>query len=100
MNVTLDCDDAFLKNDKGVRIANETRNEPNLPTNEPVYSYCMGNSGNYTLYNFVYPFSVGENATVNFTGKLFVDTFSDCNAQDCDYVNMFDDKNDKPSNIY
>ena len=95
MNVTLDCDDAFIKNDKGVRVANETWYEPNLPTNEPVYSYELGSSGYYTLYNIVHPFSVGENATVNFTGKLFVDTFSDY-----DYVNMFENNNGKPSNIY
>ena len=95
VDVTLDCDDAFLKNDKGVRVENEQCNVLNLPANEPVYSYDLVASGYFTLYNYVHPFSVGNNATVNFTGKLFVDTFSDEN-----YVPMFDDYRDMPNNIY
>ncbi|MGN1339480.1 MAG: InlB B-repeat-containing protein [Oscillospiraceae bacterium] len=95
MNVTLDCDDAFLKNDKGVRVENDNWNVENYPTNEPVYSHELVASGYFTLYNYVHPFSVGNNATVNFTGKLFVDTFSDKN-----YVSMFDDYRDTPNNIY
>lgn len=95
VDVILDCDDAFLKNDKGVRVENDNWNVENYPTNEPVYSHELVASGYFTLYNYVHPFSVGENATVNFTGKLFVDTFSDNN-----YVSMFDDHRDTPNNIY
>lgn len=95
VNVILDCDDAFLKNDKGVRVKNDERYVAQLLSDEPVYAYFVTNSGDYTLYNIVYPFSVGENATVNFSGKLFVDPFSEY-----DYVDMFEDGSDRPSNIY
>lgn len=95
VDVTLDCDDAFLKNDKGVHVENDDWNVAKLPSGEPVYSQELVASGYFTLYNYVHPFSVGNNATVNFTGKLFVDTFSDKN-----YVSMFDDFRDTPNNIY
>lgn len=71
-DVTLNCDDAYIKNDKGEFIEGNN-SKPDEIQNE--YSYQTDGSGHH-LYNIVHPFKVNDGCNLTLKGKLFMDTFS------------------------
>ena len=71
-DVTLNCDDAYIKNDKGEFIEGNN-SKPDEIQNE--YSYQTDSSGHH-LYNIVHPFKVNDGCNLTLKGKLFMDTFS------------------------
>ena len=71
-DVTLNCDDAYIKNDKG-EYCSGSIGKPTEIQNE--YSYQTDSSGHH-LYNIVHPFNVNDGCKLTLKGKLFMDTFS------------------------
>lgn len=71
-DVTLNCDDAYIKNDKG-EYCSGSIGKPTEIQNE--YSYQTDSSGHH-LYNIVHPFTVNDGCKLTLKGKLFMDTFS------------------------
>lgn len=71
-DVTLNCDDAYIKNDKG-EYCSGSIGKPTEIQNE--YSYQTDSSGHH-LYNIVHPFKINDGCKLTLKGKLFMDTFS------------------------
>lgn len=69
-DVTLNCDDAYIKNDKGEYIRSAI---PKPAEIQGEFSYETDNSGHH-IYNFVYPLNI-KNGKLTLKGKLFMDTY-------------------------
>ena len=69
--VTLNCDDAYIKNDRGEYIDTSDSNKPDSIQGE--FSYEDDSSGHH-IYNFVYPLNI-KNGRLTLKGKLYMDTY-------------------------
>ena len=69
--VMLNCNDAYIKNDKGQYISS-TNSKPDEIQGE--FSYQTDTSGHH-IYNFVYPFNI-KDGKLTLKGKLLMDTYS------------------------
>lgn len=69
--VMLNCDDAYIKNDKGEYISSYG---PKPDEIQGEFSYQTDNSGHH-IYNFVYPFNV-KDGKLTLNGKLLMDTYN------------------------